>query len=371
MGLLSEYHTVNRLLKQKQQVVFYAESRHYLQYFMPLLVELLKKEVQVCYITSDPSDKLLQKPQNGLNVFFVKWMLGVLFSRLKADVMIMTMPDLDHFLYKRSPDVGTYIYMFHAAVSTHQQYRKDAFTNYDCIFCTGEYQHAEIRMAEQLYGYESKALIPYGYPLFDKLQKAKSNPVSVTKPVILVAPSWFSGCIFETCIEELLKELTVLPYQIILRSHPEYEKRNKKSFNRIKKLVSAYPDMSIDDLPDVADRLSTTDILITDRSGIALEFAIGAGKPVVFIETALKEANKQWRELEITPLENDIRSALGITLEPSSLNTLADKLEKAELLKEGFSEKMKLLKEKYFYNSTDGCRQGLSFILGKISEKQQ
>lgn len=371
MGFLSEYHAVNRLIRKKQQVVFYAESRHYLQYFRPLLDDLLNKNVQVCYITSDPADKLLQSPPGRLNVVYIKWMLGFLFPRLKADVMVMTMPDLGHFLYKRSPGVSTYIYMFHAAVSTHQQYRKDAFTNYDCIFCTGEYQYEEITKAEQLYGYASKELIPYGYPLFDKLQEVKSNPVQGTKPVILVAPSWFSGCIFETCIEELLKELAVLPYKVILRSHPEYEKRYKKSFNNIRKLLRAYPDMFIDDLPYVTERLSKTDILITDRSGIAFEFAIGAGKPVIFIETALKETNKDWRELEIAPLENDLRSEIGIVLHPSKLNTLADKLKEAEFLKEGFSGKMKLLKEKYFYNSVDGCRQGISYILEKINDKKE
>ena len=365
MSFLSEYNAVSRLLKQKQQVVFYAESRHYFQYFKPLLGDLLGKKVQVCYITSDPLDKLLKSPPDGLNVVYAKWMLGFIFPRLQADVMIMTMPDLGHFLYKRSPGVGTYIYMFHAAVSTHQQYRRDAFVNYDCIFCTGEYQQHEIRKAEELYGHPVKEIVPYGYPLFKEL--ATTIPVAGEKQVILIAPSWFSGCIFETCIEELLKELAVLPYTIILRSHPEYEKRNKRGFNSIRKLVKMYQHMFIDDLPDVTERLSKSDILITDRSGIAFEFAIGTSKPVIFIETVLKETNKDWRELNIEPLENSLRPELGVILQPSELNKLANKLKEAESLRAGFAEKMKDLKEKHFFYSTSSYKKGLDYALAKIN----
>lgn len=365
MSVFLEYKEVNNLLKQKQQVIFYAESRHYFQYFMPLLRDLLQKKVQVSYIISDPSDQLLKCPPDGLNVVFVKRMLGFLFPRLKADVMIMTMPDLGNFLYKRSPGVGTYIYMFHAAVSTHQQYRRDAFKNYDCIFCTGEYQQQEIRRAEDLYGFRVKEIIPYGYPLFEELEK--TNPVAGEKPVVLVAPSWFGGCIFETCIEELLKELAVLPFTVILRSHPEYEKRNKRGFKRIQKLLKTYPNMFIDDLPDVTERLSKSDTLITDRSGIAFEFAIGTGRPVVFVETALKETNKDWRKLNIEPLENSIRAELGVIVQPSALNALADKFEEAKSLKGVFTEKMKALKENHFFNAESSYQKGIEYVLSKIN----
>ena len=152
MSFFSEYKKVNALLQQKQSIVFYAESRHYFPYYQQLLEDILASGKTITYITSDPSDPLLSNAPAGMKVFHVKWMLGFLFSRLRADVVIMTMPDLGNFLFKRSKEVGTYIYLFHAAVSTHQQYRKAAFFNYDCIFCVGKFQENEIRAAEELYG---------------------------------------------------------------------------------------------------------------------------------------------------------------------------------------------------------------------------
>jgi YidC/Oxa1 family membrane protein insertase len=294
-------------------------------------------------------------------------MLGFLFSKLKADVFIMTMPDLGNYLFKRSTRVGIYIYIFHAAVSTHQQYNKEAFFNYDAIFCIGNYQNTEIRAVEKRYELPQKELISYGYPLLDELAIKKESS-SIAKPAILIAPSWFNGCIFDTCIEELLKRLSELNYSIILRSHPEYEKRKKKEFNRIKQLVQFFPQMEIDKMPDVTERLATTDILITDRSGIALEFAFGMKRPVLFIDTALKINNADYDELGIEPLENSIRNQIGISISPDNLNQLSNKLKELEFFGIDFSSKAEKLSKELFYNSDESYQKGVEYILGKIKK---
>ena len=227
MSFFSEYKDVQNLLKQKHEVVFYAESRYYFQYYEQIIHDLLETgKVSVTYISSDKNDPLFNAQWKNFKAVHVKWLLGFLFSKIQSSVMIMTMPDLGNYLFKRSAGVGHYIYMFHAAVSTHQQYRQHAFDNYDAVFCTGDYQRNEIRKAEELYKLKPKDIIKYGYPLFDKLNGLKT---SSEKKAILVAPSWYNEGIFNTCFEELIKELSKLPYQMIIRSHPEYEKRNKKS----------------------------------------------------------------------------------------------------------------------------------------------
>ena len=366
MGFFSEYKSVNKLLSQKKQVIVYSESRHYYQYFERLVNDLLEKNVKICYITSDKNDPLLAKSNSKLEVVYVKLMLGFLFSRLKADVMIMTMPDIGNFLFKKSPGVGKYVYVFHAAVSTHQQYREAAFYNYDAIFCSGNYQENEIRIAEELNNQSKKEIIKYGYPLLDEI--SNKSTLNNAKQTILIAPSWFDGCIFDVCIEELLQQLSGLPYTIILRSHPEYEKRKKKSFEKIQQLVSSYPNMSIDNMPNVLDRLQLTDILITDRSGIALEFAFGTGKSVLFIETALKQTNPNWQKLNIEPIENKLRSEIGITVLPAELNQLEEKIKELKNLSVGFVDKMQQLKKDTFYNSPESYNAGVEYIIAKIKK---
>lgn len=367
MGVFSEYKQVYRLLDEegKQQVVFYAESRHYYQYFERLIKDLLANNVKISYITSDAKDPLLDAAPKSMEVYHIKWMLGYLFKRISAQVMFMTMPDLDNFLFKRSPAVSTYVYIFHAAVSTHQQYRKEAFFNYDAIFCTGEYQVNEIRKAEEQNGLEQKQLIHYGYPLFDDLEKATVNSKD-DKQIILVAPSWFEGCIFNTCIKELLDQLSKLPYEVVLRSHPEYEKRKGKSFRQIKKMIKQYPSIRIDTEPDVIKSLPKADILITDRSGVAFEFAFGMQKPVLFIDTVLKETNTKWRELGVDPVENSLRGQLGVSVSPEKLNEISEKIKELKMLQNGFADKMERLQEELFFNAEASYQKGVDIIIEKL-----
>lgn len=350
-------------LRNKQTVVFYAESRHYYQYFEKLTKDLLAAGIKILYITSDKADPLRKAAPEGMHVMYTKWMLGFLFKRIKADVMVLTMPDLGNYIFKKSPSVKKYIYVFHAAVSTHQQYRKEAFFNYDTIFCTGEYQEKEIRKAEILYGINQKEIIPYGYPLLDEIKK-QSHPDA--RQIILIAPSWFEGCIFDTCIEELLLQLSKLPYEVVLRSHPEYIKRKAKSFDRITKIMQRYPHMMIDDESDVIKTLAAADILITDRSGIAFEFAIGTEKPVLFVDTILKQTNPNCSELGIEPIENSLRSQLGISISPSSLDQMPQKLNELSRFANGFPAKMEDLKKSLFYNSEESYKKGADYIIRHV-----
>jgi Putative glycosyl/glycerophosphate transferases involved in teichoic acid biosynthesis TagF/TagB/EpsJ/RodC len=363
MGLFAEYRQVNQLLKQKRPLVFYAESRHYYAYFEDLVSELLQSShPSICYITSDANDPLLSKAPPGLEVIYVKWMLGFLFSRLRAGKVIMTMPDLDNFLFKRSPEVDEYIYVFHAAVSTHQQYRQKAFFHYDTIFCTGDHQVKEIRAAEKKYDQQEKRLIPYGYPLLGAIgEKVKRSPPE--QPTILVAPSWYEGCIFDTCLEPLLLELSKLPYRIVLRSHPEYQKRKKKEFNRVSGMIRSNPQLSIDKNVNVIDSLAASHFLVTDRSGIAFEFAFGAERPVLFIDTVPKVVNSHWKELNIEPIENSWRGKLGLSLLPGELEHTGERINQLEEMAKGFKEKTMEWGRELFYAYPASDKKGIEHIL--------
>lgn len=364
MGLMQEYKQVSMLLREEHSIVFYAESRHYYVYFEKLLNDLIKSpSVNILYITSDPGDPLLNQSPANMKVVYVKWLLGYLFNRLKANVMVLTMPDLDNFLFKRSKDVGTYVYIFHALVSVHQQYRKKAFFHYDAVFCTGSYQHRELEMTELLYHQNKKDKIDYGYPLLDQLAAIKNTTSAKT---ILVAPSWFDGCIFDTCLTEVLKELGKLDYNIVLRSHPEYEKRSRRNFSKINKLVKGSDRISFDQNKNVIDTLSKTDILVTDRSGIAFEFAFGRKRPVLFIDTVLKQVNPDWKELNIEPIENSLRSELGIAVNLQELNKIPQAINELEVLAPGFESKMEELCKQLFFNSEDSYDAGCRYILNKL-----
>ena len=86
MTFFSEYKDVMFVLNQKHPIVFYAESRHYYQYFKKLIQELLsEKNITICYITSDKNDPLLTNSQEGIKVYYVNWLLGFLFAQYSSN----------------------------------------------------------------------------------------------------------------------------------------------------------------------------------------------------------------------------------------------------------------------------------------------
>jgi len=86
------------------------------------------------------------------------------FQALKADVMVLTMLDLQNFQLKRSIHPVRYAYVFHSMGSTHMVDHENSYDHYDSLLCTGPHHVAEIRRREQLKGLLPKHLFAYGYP---------------------------------------------------------------------------------------------------------------------------------------------------------------------------------------------------------------
>ena len=67
--------------------------------------------------------------------------------------------------------------------------------------------------------------------------------------------------------------------------------------------------------------LHEAEVLITDWSGIALEYAFATERPVLFIDVPPKINNPRYAELGIVPLEVRLRSVIGETIAPEALRT--------------------------------------------------
>src|SRR5690554_6502025 len=141
----------NAVPRGERRIVFYSEGGGYWTYFEPVF-EALRQEFQepVLYVTSDENDPVLLNPPDGLRSFHVGEgsMRTLFFAGLDADVVLMTMPDLQTFHIKRSPHPVKYVYLHHSLVSTHMVYRPAAFDHFDAILCAGPHHQAETRARE-------------------------------------------------------------------------------------------------------------------------------------------------------------------------------------------------------------------------------
>ena len=110
----------NKLSSESRKIVFYAEDIQSQNFLIDLVKELLTEfNQEVCYLTSDVNDSFFSEEKNypKLRVFYIGngFMRTWVFMNLKADLFIMTMPDLESFHLKRSkiyPVHYLYIFMF-------------------------------------------------------------------------------------------------------------------------------------------------------------------------------------------------------------------------------------------------------------------
>ena len=321
---------------ENKHLVFYSESTGFYKYFQKTIEHLLSHtNVTIHYVTSDPKDRIFQMAEENpqIKAYYIgEKRLITLMMKLEADICVMTLSDLDNYHIKRSyvkKDIE-YVYMFHYPLSTHMVLHTGALDHYGTIFCVGDFQLAEIRKQEALYGLPAKQLVVTGYGQLELLKESYDSlqPAPRENPKVLIAPSWQPDNILDSCIHPLLDRLLGEGYDIYVRPHPEYMKRYKQRMDAIR---ARYQDYKGGNLFFELDFTSNTslfdsDIVITDWSGAAYEFAFVTLRPVVFIDTPIKVNNPTYRDLDLEPLELSLRDKLGARLLPEELDQAPEKI---------------------------------------------
>lgn len=362
-----------------KHLVFYSERSGFYRYYAEIIEYLLKKTtVSIHYITNDPNDIIFEKAkeQPRIKPYYigVKKMI-TLMMKLEADMVIMTTPDLDNYYIKRSlmrKDIE-YIYVPHDPASMHMGFREHSLDNFDTVFCTGPHIAEEVRASEKIYGTREKTLVEFGYPLIEQLMNSYNNMPAREdgRKQILIAPSWQEDNILDSCIETLIDSVYGDENKIIVRPHPEYMKRYKP---KMMKLVDKYSDKIGDGLQfelDFGSSVSvySSDILVTDWSGIGIEFGFATLKPVVFINTKIKMENANYQNINIVPQEIKLRNILGVALEKDEIAEKFADTVNSLLNDNSFKEKIKNLRENYFYNLGTGGTVGAKYIVNRLVNK--
>lgn len=363
LGIFKENTAVQKLIRTRYEVIFYAENAYYFQYFSHLFEAMQSAGKKTCYITSDKNDPVFEKQGPNTDVVFSKSTLAFAFDKLQADVVIMTMPDLGNFIFKKSAGVKKYVYVFHALVSTHQQYREGAFDHYDTIFMAGPHHEAELREAETLANSIAKDLVSYGYPLLEQIAGQKNL---TPKRQILIAPSWYEEGILQTCIHEIVQQLAASDYNVLIRPHPEFIKRNKRSFEKLLSTTRKQANISLDTNPSLWNSLLSASHLVTDRSGIAFEYAFVKQRPVIFIDTPHKIQNKNMQSFKSEPVENKFRDDLGIRIHPKDLNQLLQMIDETEFKKDNYAKRINSVKPMVVFDASFN-QDGIDYINEQLS----
>ena len=125
MGLLkgwSAWREYRKLSADWRNIVFYSESGQDWHYFEPLVTALNEDQSRkVTYVSSDPNDSGLERQHKLFRSIYIPegLFLTLHFNFQKADVVVMTMMDLNNLQLKKSISPVHYVYLFHSLGSTH------------------------------------------------------------------------------------------------------------------------------------------------------------------------------------------------------------------------------------------------------------
>ena len=375
-----ELKKFKKLTDKERSIVFYSENESYTVHFEKLIKELTNvRHLTVCYVTSSKDDPIL----NSSNAKILSFYIGDgtartnFFINLKADILVMTMPDLQTFHIKRSKVHNVhYVYVFHSMVSTHMIYRKNAFDSFDTIFCVGKHHVNEISKNEKKYGLSSKKLVEFGYEkleqLMDEVEKnSKIKSIEKNNRTILVAPSWSTNGLIETRGDEIIQTLLDSGYDVILRPHPMTYKKSQKTIKNIEKKFQKNIHFKLELDIRNSNSFFLSDCMISDWSGVAIEYAFALEKPVLYVDIPKKINNHDYNDLEIIPLEEKIRSQIGAIISPLELSNLSSEIENLCLNIEQNRKKIQTVKEETVFNLGKSEKYGAMYLLEFLAGRNE
>jgi len=336
-----------------------------------ILEELIKKyQLNICYVTSSKSDPLLKNENENIKSFYIGegTVRTKFFLNLRADVLVMTMPDLQTFHIKRSKvKEVNYVYIFHSTVSTHLVYRKDAFDNFDTILCVGNYQIKEILERESKCNLKNKKLIKCGYPRLDDLisefnELEKSEGIKEIENQILIAPSWGKNGLIETKGEEIVDILLNAGYSVILRPHPMTIKKSRKIIEKIRDKFVHNTNFQLEEDIRTFDSFFSSQCVISDWSGVSLEYAFTTKKPVLFMDVPKKMRNTEYEKISHTPIEITIREKIGKILSVENISDLPKKIHEMKLMKKDYATSIANLHKELIFNVGNSAKIGAEQI---------
>ena len=368
------------LPKNGKSIVVYSEGKPSSPHLGPLIQQLINRGHNVQLLMSDQDDPLAELKAPDAEV--ISHWIGSgsariwVYSNLKTCVFITTTPDLETMQLKRSKNDAYYVYTHHSMISTHMGYRPEAFDHFDAILCTGPYQIKETRAHESKSKLRAKKLGEIGYFRLDELRSSNIIPVhneatamreDVTS--VLLAPTWGENSILPLYGEEIIDILLQSGYRVITRPHPETIRRSAQLVQMISDRFSTHEYFELDFNPRGDLSMRQASLMISDWSGVAMEYAYGFEKPVLFMDLPRKIHNAEYNGLGIEPIEVSVRNEIGKIVHPKNIPELPTEIKSLISNNSGLAKGIRSSRAKHVFNQGQSAIIGANFIEGIIDNR--
>ncbi len=252
--------------------------------------------------------------QTKKRVFVIKTLLfrSLFFLTHKIKFLITSTPDLNNSFFKKSKhNLTKYIYIQHSPLSLTKIYDEKAFLSFDAVQVVNSFQYNELKKINQLY---KKKIKPFKSRYLFLNGKISQKNFGEEKKV-LIAPTWhtnFYALNLHVKFKNMFDEEKI---DYILRPHPMSFKKKEISINELKKNNINFDANNELDFKKYSH-------LITDWSGIFVEYSIINKRFSILINTKQKIRNINSKKFQDLPIEIIARDILGNSLEVDNINDI-------------------------------------------------
>jgi len=341
---------INKLIRQKSiKVVFYDRFAMHDSFTAPVIDRFLELQGRAFYFVAVKDHPALEKKRRKCEVFYVERELELLFRYLRVAMLVTPTTAYDPDAKNRHTKVA---HIYHSPVSMHYIYGDNSFDSYDIFFAVGPHHTREFELLSELRGWIGKVSYPAGYPKIDNItrhyQTIRDTELTRVKTKIAFAPSWGKKNILRSHGQAIIADLLKEGFEVVLRPH-----KHNFDFDRevIDKIVNSFNDQDFTlDRELGFDKIYTCDVLVSDWSGIAYEFAFATCKPVVSVE--VKGAQKIQTIINLTidlePMEDVCRFDIGVVTLPATVSQrVVDIINQGQ---EQWLSGISAARDKYLYN---------------------
>lgn len=334
----------------RMKYAIFSEGKRYWTVFKPICDEFEKRGEEIYYLTCSEDDPAFSEEYTNVHARFIgqgnKAFLKL--NVLKTDVVLSTTPGLDVYQWKRSRDVKKYVHVLHSPGDV-SLYRMFGLDYYDVVMVSGESQRDKILKLEEIRNLPAKELPLVGITYLDELRKRfeSAKVEHKDKVTILLAPSWGPNAIFTRFGGSIIEQLLKTDFQIIIRPHPQSFTSEKAMIDGLLKQYPESERLHWDRSSDNFDSLMNADVLISDFSGIILDFVLVFDRPVIYTQPSFDKSIYDAWWIEEDPWTFDALKRIGRCLDSdSNLEEIIHEVLSSDELK----EERKAIRQKNWVN---------------------
>ncbi|MEX1091593.1 MAG: hypothetical protein WEF28_00410 [Acidimicrobiia bacterium] len=262
------------------------------------------------------------------------------------------------------------LYIFHSLNSVHTSYREGAFDHYDRFACTGPHHVAELRGLRTQRHAVWEQLDEIGYYKLDRIARDHQQWDGANRDYkeVLIAPSWGPSNVLEAHGEEVVRSLLQSGFRVTVRPHPQFfhtlYPEGRRVIAKLMEIFSGNDDLTFELSITTEDSFHRSDLMLSDWSGAAYEYALGTLRPVLFIDTPQKLFNESWHELGRPAFEDFMRDEVGSVVpvdEVTGVGRVAQELVGSQA---DFSAALSRLRQEAVFNPGRAGEAGAELIAG-------